>query len=67
MLSDYRQQRYFRKLERLLTRVLELDEILHKDAVFDKERAAKIRDQIRRSQKKLDAIYEELDLKDDDA
>lgn len=64
MLSDYHQQQYFRKLERLLTRVLELDEVLRKDAIFDEERAENIKEQIRRSQQKLDVIYNELDLQD---
>lgn len=61
MLPEYRRQQHFRKIERLLSRVLELDEVLCKDATFDEGRIAKIRKQIRRSQKKLDAIYKELE------
>lgn len=61
MLSDYRKQRQFRQLERFLCRVLELDEVLRKDAIFDEERARDIKEQIRRTQKKLDALYDALD------
>lgn len=66
MLSDYQRQRYFRKIRRLLARILELDEVLHKDAVFDKERTAQLREQIRHCQEELDAIYAELDAKTDE-
>jgi hypothetical protein len=62
MTSEYRQRRYQRELSRLLQRVLQLDEILCKDAVLDAERAAHIKAQIKRSQRKLDLVYDELDF-----
>lgn len=66
MQPDYREQKHFRKLERLLTRILDLDEVLREDAPFDKERARHLQEQIRSGQKKLDTIYDALDLKKDE-
>lgn len=65
MLPEYRRQQYFRKIERLLSRILELDELLCKDAAFDETRATEIRKQIRRSQKKVDTIYKALRSEND--
>lgn len=66
MHSDYREQKHFRRLERLLTRILDLDQVLREDTPFDKERARALQEQIRCGQKKLDAIYDALDLKQDE-
>ena len=62
MTPDYKQRRYQRELSRLLQRVLQLDEILCKDAVFDEERAEHIKAQIKRTQQKLELVYERLDF-----
>ena len=62
MLSDYRRRRLLRRLERVMCRVLELDELLCKDAAFDEERARAIQAQIRQKQKRLVRIYKKLDL-----
>ena len=62
MTPDYEQRRYQRELSRLLQRVLQLDEILCKNAVFDEERVEHIKAQIKRSQQKLELVYERLDF-----
>lgn len=62
MTPDYKQRRYQRELSCLLQRVLQLDEILGKDAVFDEERAEHIKAQIKRTQQKLELVYEGLDF-----
>lgn len=64
MPADYDQRRYQRELDRLLQRVLQLDELLCKDAILDDERVAHIKAQIKRSQQKLDVVYDELDFLD---
>lgn len=60
-LPDYRKQRAYRTLDRLLSRVLQLDQILHHDASFNNEKAQRIKQQIRRTQDKLDRVYAEID------
>ena len=62
MPNDYEKRCYERELSRLLRRVLDPNEILCKDAALDKERAEHIKAQVKRSQRKLDLVYEELDF-----
>lgn len=66
MPKDYVQRRHLRELDRLMRRVLQLDDILCKDAILDAERAADLKSQIRRTQKKLDLVYDELEFIDPD-
>ena len=59
--ADYMRSRTYRKLDQLLFRVLQLDEILHHRCTFDPEKASRIQAQIENVQDKLDRVYTKID------
>jgi hypothetical protein len=54
-------RRLQREIERLLTRVLDLDTLLHHDAAFDAQRAADLKKQIKAKQKRLTVLYDQIE------
>lgn len=52
--------RAYRKVNQLLWRVLQLDEILHHGCAFDSEKAARIERQLKEKQKQLEQIYAQI-------
>jgi hypothetical protein len=52
--------RAYRKVNQLVWRVLQLDEILHHDCTFNPEKAARIERQIEEKQAQLEQIYAQL-------
>jgi hypothetical protein len=66
MPEDYMKRRHLRELDRLMRRVLQLDDILCRDAILDIGRADKLKSQIKRAQEKLDLIYDRLEFVDPD-
>ena len=59
--ADYKQLRTYRKLDQLLYRVLQLDEILHRRCAFNSEKAGRIKNRIEQTQEKLERVYTEID------
>jgi hypothetical protein len=60
MAPDLAQRKRHREIDRLITRVLQLDDLLHHDATFDAERAAALQEQIKKKQARLSALYDEI-------
>lgn len=56
----YARRRAYKKLDQLMCRVLQLDEILHEDCAFESEKAANLKRQIRNAQQKLERLLEEI-------
>jgi hypothetical protein len=52
--------RAYRKVNQLLWRVLQLDEILHHDCAFNPEKAARIKRQLKEKQEQLEQIYAQI-------
>ena len=61
-LTRRRERELIRKTDRLMRRILQLDDLLCRDSLLDKERASALKEQIRRRQCELEALYRELDL-----
>lgn len=59
-ISDLEEAQLYKRLDELLFRILQLDEILHERSAFDSEKAAHLREQIREAQQKLDRIYDRI-------
>jgi NH3-dependent NAD+ synthetase len=59
--ADYEERRTYRKLDQLLYRVLQLDEILHHRCAFNPEKAGRIKDRIEQTQEKLERVYTAID------
>lgn len=59
--SDYVERRTYRKVDQLLFRILQLDEILHKDSTFNPEKAARLKEQIERAQHRIEQLYVRID------
>lgn len=62
--ADLEEAQLYKRLNELLFRILQLDQILHERSSFDSDKAAHLRDQIRKAQKELEQIYDELDSDD---
>lgn len=52
--------RAYRKVNQLLWRVLQLDEILHHDCAFNPEKAARIERQLKEKQEQLEQVYAQI-------
>ncbi len=59
--ADYMRSVAYRKLNQLLFRVLQLDDILHRRCTFNPEKAGRIKAQIEDVQGRLDRLYTEID------
>lgn len=59
--ADYERQRAYRRLNQLIYRVLQLDDILHRRCAFNPEKAARIKAQIQRKQNELERVLTEID------
>ena len=59
--SDYVKRRTYRKVDQLLFRILQLDEILHKDSTFKPEKAARLKAQIEEAQHRIEQLYVRID------
>jgi len=61
-LSEQRERALKRKIDQLMRRILQLDDLMCRDALLDEARAKDLRDQIRKRQCQLEALYQEFDL-----
>ncbi|NBB73967.1 MAG: hypothetical protein GVY35_09825 [Bacteroidetes bacterium] len=59
--ADYERQRAYRRLNQLIYRVLQLDDILHRRCAFNPEKAARIKAQIKSKQDELEHVFTEID------
>lgn len=59
--ADYMRARAYRKLDQLLFRVLQLDDILHQRCAFKPEKAGRIKAQIDDVQDQLDRVFTQID------
>jgi len=59
--ADYVRSVAYRKLDQLLFRVLQLDDILHQRCTFNPEKAGRIKAQIEDVQERLDRVYTTID------
>ncbi len=59
--AEYEQQRAYRRLNQLIYRVLQLDDILHRRCAFNPEKAARIKAQIEKKQSELERVLTEID------
>ena len=64
-LHERRERAFEREADRLMRRILQLDDLLCRNAQWDEARANALREQIRARQCELETLYEELDLKRD--
>lgn len=55
-------RRFDRDVDRLLRRLLQLQDLVYRDAIFDPERAEYLKEQIRLKQAELEALYADWDL-----
>lgn len=58
---DYKRLCAYRKLDQLLFRVLQLDDILHQRCAVNPEKARRIKSQIEDVQQQLDRVYTRID------
>lgn len=66
-LSEQRERAFRRKIDRLMRRILQLDDLMCRDAVLDDARAGALKEQIRKRQCELETLFQELDLTREDA
>jgi hypothetical protein len=59
--ADYMRSCAYRKLDQLLFRVLQLDDILHHRCAFNPEKANRIKSQIEDVQEQLERVYTRID------
>lgn len=59
--ADYEKQQAYRRLQQLIYRVLQLDDILHRRCAFNPEKAKRVKGQIEEKQAELERVLDEID------